>query len=196
MEKTMQSFEELARAARTCRRFDETVPVSAEALRRMLDVARTASSCANRQPLRYITASTPESCERVFPHIKWAGALQWEGPEQGERPTGYILICSAQPESMFVHYDTAIAAQTMQLHATELGFGCCMINSFAREPVRKILEVPEGIIPVLLLAFGHPVEERRLTDAKIGDDLRYWRDERNVHYVPKLTLDQVLLAEK
>lgn len=192
----MQSFEELARAARTCRRFDESVPVTAATLRRMLDTARIASCCHNQQALRYITASTPEICGRVFPRIQWAGALEWAGPDQGERPTGYILICSARPESKFVHYDTAIAAETLQLHATDLGLGCCMIHNFARDAVREILGVPEGIIPLLLLAFGAPVEERRIADARIGGDLRYWRDEQNVHHVPKLTLDQVLLAEK
>lgn len=196
MEKPMQSLEELAGAARTCRRFDESVPVTAATLRRMLDTARIASCCRNAQPLRYITAGTPETCGRVFPHIQWAGALNWEGPEQGERPTGYILICSAQPETKFVYYDTAIAAQTLQLHAADLGLGCCMINNFARDAVREILDVPESVTPLLLLAFGSPLEERRIVDAKIGDDLRYWRDEQNVHYVPKLTLDQVLLAEK
>ena len=193
----MHSFADLLHTARTCRRFDESRPVPAATLRQMVDGVRITSSCANRQPLRYITAVSPAVRERVFPHIKWAGTLKdWDGPDKGERPTGYILVCSAQPAGLFVYYDTAIAAQSLQLYAADLGIGCCMINNFARTPVRDALDVPEGIEPMLLLAFGHPREERRLEDAKIGDSLHYWRDGQGVHHVPKLTLDQVLLAEK
>lgn len=192
----MTSFADLVRAARSCRRFDESAPLPAGTLRSLVDTARVVSSCINRQPLRYIAASSPEACARVFPHTKWAAALKWDGPQPGERPTGYILICSAQPASMFVYYDTAIAAQTMQLHATEQGLGCCMVNNFARAPIQEALGVPADVEPMLLLAFGLPAEERRLEDAAIGDDLKYWRDEQGVHHVPKLALDQVLLDER
>lgn len=193
----MNDFAELVKAARTCRRFYEDKPVSAATLRQLVDCARITSSCANRLPVRYITLTDPALRSEFFPHTKWAGALKdWDGPAEGERPTGYILICSVTPPGMFVYYDTAIAAQTMQLHAWTIGVGCCMINTFSRDEARKIFGVPDGVEPMLVLAFGAPKEERRLVDKVPGDDRAYWRDAQGVHYVPKHPLDTVLLAEK
>lgn len=193
----MNDFSELVKAARSCRRFYEDKPVSAMTLRQLVDCARVASSCANRQPLRYLNIIDPALRAELFPHLKWAGLLKnWPGPAEGERPTGYILIGSVSPPGMFVYYDTAIAAQTMQLHAWTMGLGCCMINNFSRDAVREILEIPQDMEPMLVLAFGAPKEERRLAEARPGDTLAYWRDERGVHYVPKLTLESILLAEK
>ena len=193
----MGNFADLILAARTCRRFEEDKPVSSTTLRQMIDAVRITSSASNRQPLRYYTVSTPAVCAQVFPHAKWAGSLpKWPGPIEGERPTGYIVICNAQANNQFVNFDIGIAAQSLQLYATELGLGCCMFYSFSREPVRKILAIPADIEVSLLLAFGAPKEVRKLIDATLNDNLAYWRDEQQVHYVPKLTIDQVLLGEK
>ena len=82
------------------------------------------------------------------------------------------------------------------MDAADKGLGCCMIGNFLPDPVRAALQIPADLEIMLLLAFGVPKEIRRLADAGKGDSLRYWRDEQGVHYVPKLTLDQVLLGEK
>ena len=193
----MSDFAELVRAARTCRRFEEDKPVSAEILRHLVDTARITSSAANLQPLRYYIVSSPDVCAQVFPNAKWAGALpQWSGPDEGERPRGYIVVCATQPDKAMTHYDLGIVVQTMQLHAFSLGLGCCIFNNFSREPLRETLNIPADLDICMLLAFGVAKEVRHIVDAKIGDSLKYWRDEQQVHYVPKLTLGQVLLDEK
>ena len=110
----MDSFAQLLRDARTCRRFDESRPVPPAVLRQIVDDVRITSCCVNRQPLRYYTVSTPAVCAQVFPHLKWAAALAWEGPSEGERPTGYIAICSTLPPSRNVYYDAGIAGQSMR----------------------------------------------------------------------------------
>lgn len=188
----MQDFVSLVHAARTCRRFVEANPVSPETLAALVDCVRTTTSARNRQPLRYITISGPDLRAKIFSHLHWAGQLkEWHGPEEGERPTGYIVILSLSGDSMAT-CDMGIAAQTIQLHAATLGLGCCMINNFPRDPVREILAVPSSLEIMLVLALGEPKEKRCLTEAKPGDSLKYWRDDQQVHYVPKLTLDQVL----
>ncbi len=192
----MDGFAQLVRAARSCRRFVENAPVGADALRAIVDCARVATSARNRQPLRYITVSDEETRLKVFAHTNWASVLGWSGPPRGERPTGFIVMLSTSKPTMPVYYDTGIAAQTMQLCAMSMGIGCCMLNNFPRDPVREILSIPDELEIMLLLAFGKPKEERRLVEAAEGQDLQYWRDENDVHYVPKLALKHVLLAER
>jgi len=191
----MEEFAELVRKARSCRRFVEDEPIGPDTLRKIVDCVRVASSAHNRQPLRYIAVSNAETRLQLFAHTKWASSIGWGGPPPGERPTGFIVILSTTQASMPVYYDTAIAAQTMQLFATSLGLGCCMLNNFPRGPVRELFNIPEDMEIMLLLAFGVPKEIRVLQEAHVGDNLLYWRDEHGVHYVPKLALEDVLYKE-
>lgn len=193
--KRMDGFTDLVRNARSCRRFIESEPIDSKTLRDIVDCVRVTTSARNRQPLRYIAVSEEQTRLALFTHTSWASVLGWGGPPPGERPTGFIVMLSISAPSMPVYYDTGIAAQTMQLHAASMGVGCCILNNFPRNPVREILAIPAEMEIMLLLAFGKPKEERRIVAAASGDDLQYWRDENDVHYVPKLTLDSVLLEE-
>jgi Nitroreductase len=192
----MEKFADLVRRARSCRRFVENEPVGSKTLREIIDCVRVTTSARNRQPLRYIAVSDAQTRLALFAHTNWASVLGWGGPPPGERPTGFIVMLSVSPPSMPVYYDTGIAAQTMQLYAASMGVGCCILNNFPRDPVREILNIPEELHIMLLLGFGIPKEDRRVLEAEAGDDLQYWRDESGVHYVPKLSLNTVLLDER
>lgn len=69
--------------------------------------------------------------------------------------------------------DIAIAAQNLCLEATELGLGSCIIRSFNQEAVRGLLDLPENIIPELVVTLGyprsipHPPPRRTVEDAVI-----------------------------
>jgi len=52
--------------------------------------------------------------------------------------------------------DIAIAAQNICLAATELGIGSCVIGVFSQDGVRKLLDLPENIVPQLLVSLGYP----------------------------------------
>ena len=67
-----------------------------------------------------------------------------------------------------------------------------MIGNFTAGSVRRVLELPETIHPLLILALGKPDEEIVLVDVKDGDT-NYYRDENDVHYVPKRSLKDELL---
>lgn len=62
--------------------------------------------------------------------------------------------------------------------------------SFKRGELKKILSMPEDLEPVLVLALGRPIEDIRLVDAVQGDTT-YYRDEQQVHYVPKRKLEDI-----
>lgn len=68
-----------------------------------------------------------------------------------------------------------------------------MINNFNRAQVSAALELPEHIVPLLIVALGKPDEEIVIREIANGEDTRYYRDEQDVHYVPKRKLEDVVL---
>ena len=136
-------FSDLVEKNRSYRRFDESRPIERATLVEFVDMARHTPSAANRQPLKFMVSDQPDDNARIFSHLRWAAALSdWSGPAEGERPTGYIVILGDTAISKQVHWDDAIAAQTILLAATERELGGCMVGSIDREGLRTALGIP------------------------------------------------------
>ena len=89
--------------------------------------------------------------------------------------------------------DHGIAAQSILLGATEKGLGGCMIGSIDREALRKALRIPDRYKILLILALGKPREKVVIETLGENGDIKYWRDEDNVHHIPKRPLDEIIL---
>lgn len=183
-------FAELVKKARTYRRFDQSDPISADTLKDLVDIARLSPCGGNSQKLRYMIVSTPEDCAALFPMLAWAGALNdWPGPAEGERPTGYIIIVSEANNGA----NTGIAAQTIQLAATDAGYGVCMMGAIKRDDIKAAFNIPESVNVHLVLAIGKPGETVVIEPMPEDGSTAYWRSEDGVHHVPKRELDDVLV---
>lgn len=191
----MSSLRDLVLHNRSYRRFDESHRIARETLVELVELARCTASAANRQPLKYILSTDPEMNDRIFPCLAWAAYLKdWEGPAPGERPTGYIVILIDETITKDWWCDDGIAAQTMLLGAVEKGLGGCMIGSIDKERLRRELTIPDHLKIRLVVAFGKPTEKVVLEDTGPGGDIRYWRDEKGDHHVPKRTLEELIVA--
>lgn len=189
---------DIVRTCRSYRRFDEAERLDRTLLVSWVDTARLVASSGNAQPLRYAVIDDAADCERVFACCAWAKALpDWDGPEPGERPGAYIVICRDLSRALtdtFTAWDEGIAAQTIMLQAVEAGFGGCIVGSFKRRSLCDAVGLDATRLqPDLVLALGKPVEDVRIVDVPKGGATEYWRDEAGVHYVPKRTLHDVLL---
>ena len=188
-------FLALAREARSCRRFDESAPLTEKDLEWLLECARLAPSARNAQELRFITITQGPVLDRLFPLTRWAGALKdWNGPEQGERPTAFIATLMPEHASYTTCYDVGIACQTMQLAATSRGWGACMIQSFDHHKAASLLTIPQGLKIALLLVLGVAQEKRVIAAMPKDGSTTYWRDENDIHHVPKRALTELLIA--
>lgn len=189
-------LEDLVRGTRSCRRFHQKTKVSAETLRELVNLARLSASGNNLQPLKYILVSDPGMGARVFPHTRWAGYLEdWDGPEDGERPAAYIIVLGDKEIHDSIDCDHGIAAQSIMLGAREKGLGGCILGSADHSGLRELFQLPEQFEILLVLALGEPKEEVVLEEVSPGGDIKYYRDEDDVHHVPKRSLDEIILEE-
>ncbi|RMG84469.1 MAG: nitroreductase [Candidatus Dadabacteria bacterium] len=191
----MSDLRELVLRNRSYRRFDESHRIGRDTLVELADLARHTASAANRQPLRYILSCDPETNAKIFPCLAWAAYLKdWPGPGPGERPTAYIVITVDTRIAKDWWCDDGIAAQTMLLGAVERGLGGCMIGAIQKDRLREALGIPEHLLIRLVLALGKPAETVVIEDLEPGGDIRYWRDEKGVHHVPKRRLEELIVA--
>jgi nitroreductase len=187
-------FRETVQRNRSYRRFNQSRRLDRKILLDLVDLARKTPSAGNRQLLRYVISCSPEMNSRIFETLGWAASLpDWPGPEEGERPTGYIVIATQEESWEWTPVDLGIAAQTILLGAAAQGLGGCMFGNVRKEKLREILEL-EGIPAIqLVIALGEPVEEVVLEDAGEGESLTYYRTEDRVHHVPKRRLEDLVI---
>jgi nitroreductase len=130
----------------------------------------------------------------IFPHLSWAGYLKdWNGPEEGERPSGYIIILGDKNITRSFGCDHGIAAQSILLGASEMGLGGCMIGSIQKEDLRRDLAIPSHLEILLVLAIGKPKETVKIENIGPEGDVKYWRDAKGIHHVPKRSLDEIVI---
>lgn len=180
---------------RSYRRFYQNEEISFETLKELIDLARNTAASVNFQVLKYKLVNDTEGNRKVFENLAWAGLLkEWKGPEEGERPSAYIILLCDKSISQSKPVDVGIAAQTILLGATEKGLGGCMFGSIKREKLAEDFNIDlEKYSIELVIALGKPKETVKLVDLPESGSTAYYRDENGVHYVPKRSLDDVIL---
>jgi nitroreductase len=179
---------------RSYRRFYQDEEVTEEMLRQLVDLARLSASAANRQPLKYLLSTKHEQNAAVFECLAWAGYLEdWPGPAEGERPSAYVVILGDSEVSDSFGIDPGIAAQSILLGATEKGLGGCIVASVQRDRLRQILALDPRYDILYVLALGKPRENVVIEPLPPDGSIRYWRDDGDVHHVPKRSLEEIIL---
>lgn len=185
-------MKDLVQKNRSYRRFYQEKKITEEQVRELLDIARLTPSGANKQPIRYMYTCTDEENNKVFPYLRWAGYYQdWDGPEEGERPTAYIILLS--PAGVNAPQDEGIIGQTILLSATEEGMGGCFITNVDRAGLAEAIQVPEGYQIKLVIALGYPKEKVVIDEITKDGDIKYYRDSEQTHHVPKIKLEDLII---
>ena len=151
-------FSELIRKRYSVRAYKGD-PVEEEKLNQVLEAARLAPTAANRQPFQLIvipTAGRESELGRIYgrswfvqaPLVICACGI----PAQGWRRM------DGKP---YVDVDVTIAMDHLILAATDLGLGTCWIAAFDPDAAREVLDLPEGVEPVVFTPLGYPADEPR-----------------------------------
>ena len=170
-------IKDLVIKSRSYRGYDESRRVSREELAELVDCARFAPSSVNGQPFKYLLVYEKEQVDRLQALTGWARALpDMKLPHPGKCPTAFIVICqNTEWDSNLNRYlrDVGAVAQTMLLAATEKGLGGIMIGNFSPDRVAQAMNLPESIVPMLIVAIGRPDEKIVLTEIEEGKSIKY-----------------------
>ncbi len=158
----------------SCRAYEDK-PVEQEKLDKIFEAARQAPSAKNLQDWRFVVVTDKKRKQQL--------AECTNRPEVFGRAGVMIAGCSVCKETMrcgqlIAPIDVSIALEHIALAATELGLATCWIGSFDTEKSRQVLEIPEDIAIIELMALGYPANGRRQTTREpIGNIVCYdkWR---------------------
>jgi nitroreductase len=180
---------------RSYRRFYQKHSIDSKTLKDLVNLARLSASSGNAQPLKYILSCAPQKNALIFPHLTWAALVKdWPGPDDGERPSAYIIILGDTEISQSFGCDHGIAAQTILLGASESGLGGCIIDTIQRENLRTALEIPPRFDILLVLALGKPKERVMIERVDASGNTRYWHDNEGVYHIPKRSLEDIIIG--
>lgn len=186
---------DLVKKNRSYRRFYEECPIDTQTLEKLVNLTRYTASTANLQGLKFRIVNSPEENSKLFDTLGWAGRLNGKGtPPEGERPSAYIIILCDLSIAAGLPVDTGIVAQTILLGAAEEGLGGCMLGNVKREIAAEITGIDLSAYKIeLVVALGKPKENVIITNVGPDGDIAYYRDEKMNHYVPKRSLEDILL---
>ena len=149
-------FLDLARN-RYSERFFDSRPIEQEKLDRILEAGRVVPTACNYQPQKFFLIRSREGREK----LKQVTPFHYNAPMM-------ILVCynlrevwTNPGDRYYRNYnsgeqDACIAATTMMYEAEELGVHTIWIRGFDSKTVADTFDLPEHMIPVMLLGLGYP----------------------------------------
>lgn len=187
-------FEQLVLKNRSYRRFDNNYEIKTSQLHQLVKLGSLTPRGKNIQAFRFKLVNTKPECAKVYQTLGWAGYLtDWDGPEKNEQPTAYIIILSEKDKEKSLLQDEGIVAQTMLLAACEMDLGGCYFLSVNRDELIRELKIDNKYSINCVLALGKPIEEVEIVPIHIEDDFKYYRDENQKHYVPKIMYEELIV---
>lgn len=189
-----KDFKKLVCNTRTTRRFKKDINIENIELEEVLDTTRVVSSAKNMQPLKYITVTNKDIVEKLASTSKWASHLKQWNQSEDERPSAFIIILNDTKIDGFAMLDCGIALNNIMLGLKIKGYSSCPLASIDKQLCKELFSLPENIEPILGVAVGIEDETINVVDVKY-DDTNYYRDEIDIHCVPKRDLKDILIGK-
>lgn len=185
------TLDELLVRNRSTRGYNKEFVVSESLLHQIVSVNTKLGSGCNRQVLRFKLVTKDTGADKVLANIKMGAALpELHLPFEGTEPEAYIIVCSTAGEDKLTMIDLGMSLEAMSLRAVEMGLNTLIVCAFNKANIREAFGLPYD--PVAVLCVGKGAERFQLVPIKEDESHAYYR-ENGVHYVPKLTLEELLL---
>lgn len=153
---------EAIRTRHSVRRFTDE-PVTDAELETVLRAAMAAPSATNEQPWRFVVVRDRAVLDRLAKATPFAGAL-------ARANAGIVVLGDRKPGRFpgFWVIDCSAAIENALLAAHAIGLGAVWIGVHPVAPfvygVRRIVHPPRRVVPMSMIALGHPAEARPPVD--------------------------------
>jgi nitroreductase len=134
-------------------------PVSDQQVETILRAGMAAPSAGNEQPWHFLVIRDRKTLTALSESHPYGAMIQ-------EAPVA-IMVCGDMTRVKHKDYwpqDLAAATQNMLLTAHDLGLGSVWVGVYPRESrqadVKRVVTVPENIVPFSILPIGYPAEEK------------------------------------
>jgi nitroreductase len=143
-------------ARRSIRKYTDE-PVSEDDITDLLEAAMAAPSASNRRPWHFITVTERDTLDRLAEAHPYGKML-------ADAPLGIAVCGDTTISEPYWVQDCSAATENLLLAAVALNLGAVWLGVFPREErvaaVRRILGIPEAVVPLNLISIGHPAETK------------------------------------
>lgn len=136
--------------------------ISKEEIKKILEAAMAAPSAGNQQPWHFIVLTRRELLDAVPEFHQYAKMIK-------QAPCA-ILVCGDLKLEKYKDFwvqDCSAATQNILLEVTSLGLGAVWLGIYPREEriegLKKLLNLPDEVIPFSLIPIGGTDEEMKET---------------------------------
>jgi len=143
---------------RSIRRYTEQ-PVSDETIKELLEAAMSAPSAGNEQPWHFLVIRERQILNEIPKYHQYSQMLR-------DAPVA-IMVCGDERLQKYEGYwvqDCSAATENILIAAQAKGLGAVWLGVFPIEDrviaLRKLLNIPEEVIPFSLISIGYPAEEK------------------------------------
>src|SRR5688500_2988766 len=158
---TAMDFEDVVRKRKMVRRYKQNLRLSEKTITKLIRNAHTAPSAGHTQVQEFIIVKEPVIKKKLR-----AAAVDQEYVEDAPL---LIVVCSNTSRSVgrygirgtefYSITDGAFASMLILLTAVNEGIGACFVGAFLDDKVSEILELPEYVKPIGIIALGFPAED-------------------------------------
>ena len=134
-----------------------------ETINQLIEAARLAPSAGNAQSWAFVIVREQENKQALS-----NAALNQRSIVEA---SAVFVVCADEKrakesygdrgKTLYCLQDTAAASQNILLTACSLGLGSCWIGAFKEDEVRKIVNAPKEMRPVVIIPVGYPNESPR-----------------------------------
>ena len=164
------TFRDLAEARFSLRNYDSR-PVEQEKIDCLLECVRLAPSAVNFQPCVFYV---------VTDQVLLAQLQDCYNRDWFKTAPMCIVACGNHQQAWHrkldgkdhTDIDVAIAVDHLTLAAVDMGLGSCWICNFDAQKCAQVLDLPEGVEPIVMVAIGYAAtDEKPLKKRKSHDEL-------------------------
>lgn len=143
----------------SARAIDPQKPVSRSDQLRLFEAARWAPSCFGEEPWRYLV------WDRFHDEASWRRALQYltSKNQAWAQKAPLLLLSLADPifarsgePNRWAQHDVGAASENLCIQAVALGLVAHQMGGFDAARIMHEFRVPERLVPLAMIAIGHP----------------------------------------